>query len=477
VDQARFDGRHIVQFPYKGNGQGYLANPRQARRYNPTQVFTQKFDGSARTQLTHTAYSHRDVQVSPDGKWIAFIADAKLRGDSIVQAEADSLALLPFDKVRDAAPRNDNEIFVMPVAGGEPRKLATIQGDESQLEWSPDSKSLAFISRPTRTANAVLLVADATSGATRNMTPKWQYEPANAYWLANGNILMVAQIGGRGAFFSVDVKAGAFREIVGGRRVIRGGSMDDARAQMAFIASSVTKPTELFVMNADGSGERKLTDFNGTLNAEIGWADAERFTYKSVGNLEIEGWLMKPFGYQAGRKYPVVLYIHGGPHSQYDEGWFDEFQNLAGAGMMVLYTNPRGSSGYGADFTYITRGKWGGDDYLDLMGHHQDEPVQGGAGRSHDRELGELVQRQRRAGPHRVRVLRQAVGESGDVRHALADQVRREGQDADVHGPERGGLPDAHARGRPVVHVAQEARRAGRVGAVSPVHPRPLAHG
>ena len=67
------------------------------------------------------------------------------------------------------------------------------------------------------------------------------------------------------------------------------------------------------------------------------------------------------------RKYPVVLYIHGGPHSQYDEGWFDEFQNLAGAGMMVLYTNPRGSSGYGADFTYITRGKWGGDDYLDLM--------------------------------------------------------------------------------------------------------------
>jgi dipeptidyl aminopeptidase/acylaminoacyl peptidase len=367
VDQARFDGRHIVQFPYKGNGLGYLANPRQARRYNPTQVFTQKFDGSARVQLTQTNYSHRDVQVSPDGKWVAFVADAKLRSDSVVQAEADSLALLPFDKVRDAAPRNDNEIFVMPVAGGEPRKLATIQGDESQLEWSPDSRSLAFISRPTRTSNAILLVADATSGATRNMTPKWQYEPANAYWLANGNMLVVAQIGGRGAFFSVDVKAGAYREVVGGRRVIRGGSMDDARAQMAFIASSVTKPTELFVMNADGSGERMLTDFNGKLNAEIGWADAERFTYKSVGNLEIEGWLMKPFGYQAGRKYPVVLYIHGGPHSQYDEGWFDEFQSLAGAGMMVLYTNPRGSSGYGADFTYITRGKWGGDDYLDLM--------------------------------------------------------------------------------------------------------------
>ena len=367
VDQTRFDGRQIVNFPYKSNGPGYLANPRDARRYNPTQVFSQKFDGSARVPLTSTPYSHREPQVSPDGKWIAFVADAKLRSDSVVQAEADSLALLPFDKARDAAARNDNEIFVIAAAGGEPRKLATIQGDESSIEWSPDSKSIAFLSRPTRTANAVLLVADATTGAARNMTAKWQYEPANAYWLPNGNIYMVAQIGGRGAAFMLDVKAATFKEIMGGRRVIRGGSMDNARAQLAFIASSVTKPTELFVVNTDGTNERKLTDFNGKLNAEVGWADAERFTYKSVGNLEIEGWLMKPFGYQPGRKYPLVLYIHGGPHSAYDEGWFDEFQNLTAAGMMVLFTNPRGSSGYGADFTYITRGQWGGDDYKDLM--------------------------------------------------------------------------------------------------------------
>jgi dipeptidyl aminopeptidase/acylaminoacyl peptidase len=83
--------------------------------------------------------------------------------------------------------------------------------------------------------------------------------------------------------------------------------------------------------------------------------------------MEIEGWLMKPFGWQPGKKYPVVLYIHGGPHSQYGEGWFDEFQNLAAQGMYVLFTNPRGSSGYGADFTYATRGRWGAEDYEDLM--------------------------------------------------------------------------------------------------------------
>ena len=74
--------------------------------------------------------------------------------------------------------------------------------------------------------------------------------------------------------------------------------------------------------------------FNDALQKEVAFSDAERFTYKSVDNLEIEGWLMKPYGYQAGKKYPVVLYIHGGPHSAYGEGWFDEFQSLAGGGCL-----------------------------------------------------------------------------------------------------------------------------------------------
>jgi dipeptidyl aminopeptidase/acylaminoacyl peptidase len=76
---------------------------------------------------------------------------------------------------------------------------------------------------------------------------------------------------------------------------------------------------------------------------------------------------MRPHGYEPGKKYPLVLYIHGGPHSQYHEGWFDETQNLAAMGMWVLYTNPRGSSGYGADFTYSTRGRWFAEDLEDLM--------------------------------------------------------------------------------------------------------------
>ncbi len=375
VEQARFDGRQIVTFPYKANGFGYLPNPRAARVIRAQQIFTQKFDGSRRVQVTDTRYSHREPVVSPDGKWIAFTADAQLRPDSVVQQLADSLVKLPYDALRDNAPRNDRDIFVIPVTGGEPRRVASLQGDESNLEWSPDGKKLLFISRAERTKNARLMLIDAAGGSPQNLTNGWQYAPSSAQFLPNGEILMSADIGARTALFTVMPKNGQMRETIGGRRVIRGFTRDENATKVAFVATSVNAPTELYLADLDGrkdgkndgKNERKLTSFNDKVNAEIAWSDAEKFTFQGVGGLTIEGWVMKPFGYQAGKKYPLVLYIHGGPHSRYDEGWFDEFQNLAGAGFMVLYTNPRGSSGSGADFTYSTRGRWFAEDFKDLM--------------------------------------------------------------------------------------------------------------
>ncbi|MFI5233452.1 MAG: prolyl oligopeptidase family serine peptidase, partial [Gemmatimonadales bacterium] len=368
VDQARFDGRQIVNFGYKANGVGFIVAPvRRLQVPRPQQLFVQKHDGSARIQLTNTAYSHRDAVVSPDGKWIAFTADPALRSDSVVIAENDSLSKLPFSRARDEAPRNDADIFVIATAGGTPRKVAALDGTESDLGWSPDSKKISFISRPSRYRSSSLRLVDVAGGAPQNLTNGWQYEPASYDWLPAGEIAMSATIGGRTAMFRINTKSMAMREIIGGRRAIRNFSWDANMSQVAFVATSVNKPTEVFVADAEGKNERKLTGFNDKLNAEIAWSDAERFTYPSVKGLTIEGWMMKPYGYEPGKKYPVVLYIHGGPHSQYDEGWFDEFQSLAGGGFWVLYTNPRGSSGYGSEFTNITRGEWGGDDYLDLM--------------------------------------------------------------------------------------------------------------
>ena len=368
ADPARFDGRQVTEMRYKANGIGFVPGPRVARRWDASQVWTQPFDGRDKVRVTNTAYSHRDVSVSPDGQWIAFVADAELRPDSVVQAATDSAARLPYTKARDEAPRNDVDIFVIPAAGGEPRRVARAMGDESRLAWSPDGKMISFIAAAgSRTAPQRLYVVDATGGTPRNLIGQWQFEPASYEWLSNEQVAVFAEIGGRSGLAMVSAKGGVPCEVVGGRRRLSGVSWDHAHSRMVYVATSLTKPTELFVADADGTHERQLTRFNEKINAEVAWADAERFTYQSVGNLDIEGWMMKPYGYQPGKKYPLVLYIHGGPHSAYGENWFDEFQNLAGAGFMVLFTNPRGSSGYGADFTYSTRGRWFAEDYQDLM--------------------------------------------------------------------------------------------------------------
>ena len=366
VDPARFDGRHITETRYKGNNIGFIPGPRAARVIRPQQLFTQ-VPGQKRVQVTNTAYSHRNAVVSPDGRFIAFIADAELRPDSIVQAISDSLSVLPYDAARDEALRNDSDIYVIPVAGGSPRKLATLTGNESNITWSPDGRRIAFVHRESRTSNARLMVIDATGGQPTNLTAQWQYEPSGMEWLPNGEIAMWADIGGSSALHLVNPRTGNMRAVLEGRRKVRDFSFDAQGRQVAYVSTSVTKPTEIYIAGADGRGERKLTSFNDALNAEIAWSDAERLIFKSVGDVEIEGWLMKPHGYEAGKKYPLVFYIHGGPHSQYGEQWFDETQNLAADGFWVLYTNPRGSSGYGADFTFSTRGRWFAEDYEDLM--------------------------------------------------------------------------------------------------------------
>jgi dipeptidyl aminopeptidase/acylaminoacyl peptidase len=367
TDPARFDGRHVYDMTYKSNNSGFVPGRREARRWNPAQIYVQAFDGSAKKRITSTRYSHRGAVVSPDGQWVAFVADAQLRPDSIVDMWNDSIARLPYDRRRDEVDRNTSDIYVIPVAGGTPRKVTSFMGDEGSIAWSPDSRRIAFIAAPGRVKSDRVWVVNVSGGTPEDLLGAFKYEPNTIAWLADGSIAMTAATGGSSGVFKLDPATKKLTSVLSGRRRINAITTDAKGSRVAYVATDLTRPTELFVANADGSGERKLTSFNDKLVGEVAFSDAERFTFASVGGLEIESWLMKPFGYEAGKKYPVVLYIHGGPHAAYGENWFDEFQNLAASGMFVLFTNPRGSSGYGADFTYSTRGRWGAEDYQDLM--------------------------------------------------------------------------------------------------------------
>jgi dipeptidyl aminopeptidase/acylaminoacyl peptidase len=395
LDAARFDGRHITDERYRSNDGGYLPSTGRAAAAGAAQaegmpaggrggfasgltggpaaqLFIQHGTGE-RKALTNTSYSHRTPIVSPDGKWVVFLADAALRPDSVVIKERDANAKLPPNRKRDEADRNETDLFLLPVAACEaataeckPKKIDYF-GAESEIVWSDDSKHLAFVGRPGRFSSSRLLLVSADGGKATDILGAWKYEPGIIEWWKDGKIRMQTTTGGSAGLWQIDPATKQITPVLAGRRVVGNISYDKAKTKIVYTSSDMTHLDEIYVANADGTNERKLTSFDGKLNAEIAFSDAERFEYKSVDNLEIEGWLMKPYGYTAGKKYPVVLYIHGGPHSAYGEGWFDEFQSLAASGVFVLFTNPRGSSGTSAAFTNASRGDWGGKDYQDLM--------------------------------------------------------------------------------------------------------------
>jgi dipeptidyl aminopeptidase/acylaminoacyl peptidase len=178
LDQKRFDGRHVVDFPYKDNDRGFVANRADARRWRPTQLWAATAGDTARRQLTTAPYSHRDAALSPDGRTVAFVADTALRPDSVVQAERDSVARLPYDRRRDDADRNEGELFVRPLGAGEPRRLTTIPGAKRDPVWgptgrrSPSSGSRAARSRPRSRPSTSRPGACATCSPTSRGSPR-----------------------------------------------------------------------------------------------------------------------------------------------------------------------------------------------------------------------------------------------------------------------------------------------------------------
>ena len=148
--------------------------------------------------------------------------------------------------------------------------------------------------------------------------------------------------------------------------MLNGYSVSADGWQLTFAASSVAAPAEVFVCGTDGSGERQITGLNRVWREATSLASPERFQLTRAG-LEIDVWVMRPAGFDPGRRYPALLTIHGGPHASYGNGFFDEFQVYAGAGYVVIYANPRGSQGYGEAFAQAVIGDWGGGDYADVM--------------------------------------------------------------------------------------------------------------
>ena len=208
----------------------------------------------------------------------------------------------------------------------------------------------------------------AGGGAPVNLTASWDYIPGTPRIAPEGRVLQfTAGVAGSTHLFRVPLTGGAVEQVTRGTRRLAGASIAWDAQRVAYVAGDSTHPAEVFVASLDGSGERRLSSFNDALLASIRTRPAEPVRFTSKDGAPVEGWVILPEAADASNRVPLILAIHGGPHSAYGNDFSVQFQLWAAQGYAVFYANPRGSTEYGEKHLWATWGGWGGPDYEDVM--------------------------------------------------------------------------------------------------------------
>ena len=346
-DERRRAPHRFTRLFFKLDDEGWTGNRRE-------QLFVVAADGAtAPIQLTDGDYESAAPTWSPDGERIVF--SSAREDDWDIELVTDLYAV--------AADGN----------GDEPVKLTRSDGDCAGPAWSPDGRAIAFIYTPgvfDAPRHAQIAVIDTDGGEPRVLTASLDrtcapYPPIrNPVW-DGGGIVFGVEDGGNTHVYRVAADGSAPERLVDGDLGVTGYDARDG--ELVYTASTPTTFSELYV------GGRAVTQLGTAFTASHEVVSPERFTAVSADGTEVEAWLVRPAGLDEGRRYPVLLSIHGGPFTQYANKLFDEFQVYAGAGYAVLYANPRGSSGYSEAWGRAIRGPgedgpgWGTVDYDDLM--------------------------------------------------------------------------------------------------------------
>jgi dipeptidyl aminopeptidase/acylaminoacyl peptidase len=352
--------RIVRSIRYRFDGEGYLDE-----RYR--QIWVVPFDpssgcaGSPR-QLTEGPFEHRQPAWSPTGREIAFRAARHPNWELGITSD----------------------VWVVRLDGGEPRRMTTVEGTWGSPLWSSDGQTLLVLAASAVEragyANTVLWRVPAAGGEPEPVTAGFDRPIGDqvlgdvprlggerVLWpRVDGPVYFLGSDRGSTHIFRVDPGTREITRAVAGERRI--GSFDVLpNGGYVFAASAPDDPGDLFVCGPNGEDEHRITDVNAAWRAEVRLSNPEEIWAESDDGVRVQGWLLRPSGVPDSARVPMAVELHGGPLAMYGNGFMHEFQLLAAQGYAVLYSNPRGSTGYGEGFAGRLIGRWGEADQPDVM--------------------------------------------------------------------------------------------------------------
>ena len=410
------DGRSLAFLSARGTGDAVK-----------TQVWILPMDGGEAYQLTSSKESISGFAWSKDGKQIAFLAvDTLPKVDEAKRTRRDDPQVfegnlrLSHAWVVDVATKKATEVvhgdftvkgaptwspdgsrlayaaspttllretrtdaYVVTIADRHNERISRSSDVQGAPAWSPDGRTLAYATLPqshtpradsisdVQIGNSHLMLYDVGGKATKDVyDAKADVSAGAPQWSADGKrILFTTGERAYGAVYAYDVASGSLSRVIG-KVLLRGLSFSRDERTVAFAMDTPNAPADVYVSDPTFASPRKLTDMNPQVRG-LALGETEIVTWKSTDGTPVEGILVKPVGYQAGRRYPLLVEAHGGPTGASNAGfkanWGSPGQVWAGMGWATLYPNPRGSTGYGEKFTRANIMDWGGGDYRDIM--------------------------------------------------------------------------------------------------------------